>query len=206
VFAASGEILPPGVRPRPVGVHALVGGKVVVKPGETLDGATVVIRDGHIEAVGKNISAPADARVWDAKGLTIYAGFIESYLPIGQTNQPISTSGTESINAASFTAGGVNFLGVPGQRIDAGQRGAGYEVSKIAPETRAARGYSPDKKVIDPLRKLGFTTAVIVPTRGIVRWWRSLSQTQTKSLCARTCFNTSPSRRMRRMSAHIPVR
>jgi imidazolonepropionase-like amidohydrolase len=163
------EILPPGFRPKPVGVHALVGGKVMVKPGETLDEAIIVIRDGYIEAVGKSVSVPADARVWDAQGLTIYAGFIESYLPLGQTNQPISTGSTEPINAASFTAGGVNFFGSPGQRTDAGQRGAGYEVSKVTPETRAARGYSPDKKVIEPLRELGFTTAVIAPVRGIVR-------------------------------------
>lgn len=168
-FAVSAEILPPGFRPKPVGVHALVGGKVVVKPGEVLDEATVIIRDGYIETVGKSVSAPAEARVWDAKGLTIYAGFIESYLPVGQTNQPISTSSTEPINAASFTAGGVNFFGSPGQRTDAGQRGAGYEVSKVTPETRAARGYSPDKKVIEPLRELGFTTAAIAPTRGIIR-------------------------------------
>ena len=168
-FAAPAEILPPGFRPKPVGVHALVGGKVVVKPGETLDDATVIIRDGYIETVGKIISVPADARVWDSKGLTIYAGFIESYLPLGQTNQPISTSGTEPIDSSSLTAGGVNFFGSPGQRTDSGQRGAGYEISKVAPETRAARGYSPDKKVIEPLRELGFTTAVIAPARGIVR-------------------------------------
>ncbi len=168
-FSATAEILPPGFRPKPVGVHALVGGKVVVKPGEVHDAATVIIRDGYIEAVGKSVSVPADARVWDAKGLTIYAGFIESYLPLGQTNQPISTSSTEPINAASFTAGGVNFYGSPGQRPDAGHRGAGYEVSKVTPETRAARGYSPDQKVIAPLRELGFTTAVIAPPRGIVR-------------------------------------
>jgi imidazolonepropionase-like amidohydrolase len=167
--STSAEILPPGFRPKPVGVHALVGGKVVVKPGEVLDEATVVIRDGYIEAVGKTISVPADARVWDSKGLTIYAGFIEPYLPLGQTNQPISTSGTEPINASSFTAGGVNFFGAPGQRSDPGRRGAGYEVSKIAPETRAVRGYAPDQKVIEPLRELGFTTAVVAPTRGIVR-------------------------------------
>ena len=168
-FTTLAEILPPGFRPKPVGVHALVGGKVVVKPGETLNDATIVIRDGYIEAVGKNISAPADARVWDAKRLTIYAGFIESYLPLGQTNQPISTGDTLPINSASLTAGGVNFFGAPGQRTDPGTRGAGYEISKITPETRAARGYSPDKKVIEPLRELGFTTAVIAPTRGIVR-------------------------------------
>ena len=92
------DILPPGFRPKPVGVHALVGGKVVTKPGETIDGATIVIRNGLIEAVGKNVSAPADARTWDMTGLTIYAGFIESYLPVGQTNQAISTTDTESIN------------------------------------------------------------------------------------------------------------
>ena len=96
---SSAEILPPGFRPKPVGVHALIGGKVVVKPGEVLDEATVIIRDGYIEAAGKNVSVPAGARVWDSKGLTIYAGFIESYLPLGQTNQPISTSGTEPISA-----------------------------------------------------------------------------------------------------------
>lgn len=163
------EILPPGFRPKSVGVHALIGGKVVVKPGEVLDEATVIIRDGYIEAVGKTASVPADARVWDSKGLTIYAGFIESYLPLGQTNQPISTSGTEPVNASSFTAGGVNFFGSPGQRTDVGGRGAGYEISKVTPETRAVRGYSPDKKVIEPLRELGFTVAVVVPTRGIVR-------------------------------------
>jgi imidazolonepropionase-like amidohydrolase len=168
-FTALAEILPPGFRPKPVGVHALVGGKVMVKPGETLDGATIVIRDGYIEAVGKDVAVPADARVWDSKGLTIYAGFIEPYLPLGQTNQPISTSSTETISSSSFTAGGVNFFGSPGQRTDSGGRGAGYEVSKVTPETRAARGYSPDKKLIEPLRELGFTTAVIAPTRGIVR-------------------------------------
>jgi imidazolonepropionase-like amidohydrolase len=168
-FNSTAEILPPGFRPKPVGVHALVGGKVVAKPGETIDGGIIVIRDGYIEAVGKNITVPTDARVWDANGLMIYAGFIESYLPLGQTNQPITTTDSELVNSASFTSGGVSFYGAPGQRADSGQRGASYEISKITPETRAVRGYSPDKKVIEPLRKLGFTTAVIVPTRGIVR-------------------------------------
>jgi len=168
-FVLHGEILPPGFRPKPVGVHALVGGKVVTKPGETLDEATIIIRDGLLEAVGKNIPVPADARVWDSKGLTIYAGFIESYLPVGQTNQPVSTAETETVNTASFTAGGVSFFGAPGQRTDAGQRGAGYEINKIVPENRAGRGYSPDAKTIKPLRDLGFTAAVIAPQRGIIR-------------------------------------
>jgi hypothetical protein len=31
------DLLPPGFRPLPLGVHALVGGRVVIKPGEVLD-------------------------------------------------------------------------------------------------------------------------------------------------------------------------
>ena len=34
---------------------------------------------------------PTDARIWDVKGLTIYAGFIEPYLVTG-TNSPVQTS------------------------------------------------------------------------------------------------------------------
>src|SRR5438132_14378164 len=84
VLRVSGaEILPPGFRPLPLGVHALVGGNVVVKPGEILDGATIIIRDGFIKEVGKNAVPPDDARIWDMKGRTIYAGFIEPYFVSG---------------------------------------------------------------------------------------------------------------------------
>jgi imidazolonepropionase-like amidohydrolase len=168
-FPSPAQILPPGFRPKPVGVHALVGGTVVTKPGETLENATIIIRDGLIEAVGENISVPADARVWDSKGLMIYAGFIEPYLPVGGTNQPVSTTATEPIDASSFTSGGVGFYGAPGQRTDLGPRGASYEINRITPEYRAGQNYSPDAKTIKPLRELGFTAAVIAPQRGIIR-------------------------------------
>jgi len=164
------EILPPGFRPLPLGVHALVGGKVVVKPGEVLDEATIIIRDGYFERVGKDITPPAEARVWDMKGLVLYAGFIESYFPVGGSNAPVSTSATEPVDRESFTAsGGVGFYGLSSTRTDAGQTGPGYEVSKISPEFRAVRDYTPEKRRIDSLREQGFTTAVIAPTRGIVR-------------------------------------
>src|SRR5690606_24396275 len=110
---------------------------------------------------------PAEARIWDCKGLTIYAGFIESYFPIGQTNSP-ATANDDNSATANLTAGGVNFYGVPGQRSDPGARGASYEVGKISPEHRAVQDYSPNSKTIKPLRDLGFTAAVIAPQRGII--------------------------------------
>src|SRR5881296_850955 len=98
------ELLPPGFRPLPLGVHALVGGKVVIKPGEALEGGTIVIRDGLIKSVGTNVTVPPDARVWEMKGLTIYAGFIDAYLVLNTSNAPIATSDTEPIGAISLTS------------------------------------------------------------------------------------------------------
>ena len=163
------ELLPPGFRPLPLGVHALVGGKIVVKPGEVIEGGTIVIRDGFIQAVGADITAPADARVWDMKGTTIYAGFIEPYLVLNATNPVISTSDVEPISERSFTSGGVKFFGAPGVATDMGNPGPGYEIPKITPEFRAVEKYSPRDKSLAPLRELGFTTGVIAPGKGIIR-------------------------------------
>lgn len=167
IFAS--EILPPGFRPLPLGVHALVGGKVVVKPSEVLDSGTIVIRDGRIQAVGPGVAIPADARVWDMKGATIYAGFIDPYLVLSASNSPVSTAYVEPNSAAGLTSGGVKFYGAPGARTDMGNSGPGYEVAKISPEFRAAEKYSPDDKTLSPLREIGFTVGLIAPARGIIR-------------------------------------
>ena len=153
----------------PLGVHALVGGKLVTKPGEFLEGGTIVIRDGRIQAVGKDIAVPADARVWDMKGTVIYAGFIEPYLVVESTNPPVSTAESEPVSTSSFTAGGVDFYGVTGLPKEGAKPGPGYEVSRITPEHRAVRDYSPKEKLLEPLRELGFTAAAVVPGKGIIR-------------------------------------
>ena len=43
---------------------------------------SVLIRDGRIAAVGKEVEAPAEARIWEMAGLTIYAGFVDPYLTL----------------------------------------------------------------------------------------------------------------------------
>ncbi|MBI5774888.1 MAG: amidohydrolase family protein [Verrucomicrobia bacterium] len=163
------DLLPPGHRPTPNGVHALVGGKIIPKPGEEIADGTIVLRDGLIVAVGKNIPVPADARVWDAKGLTIYAGFIDAHLSLGASNAPVNTSASEPISGASAATSGINFYGVPGQERDPGNPGAGAELSRITPEFRAALNYAPSPKTLSTLREIGFTAGNVTPTRGIVR-------------------------------------
>lgn len=165
VFGA--ELLPPGFHPAPPGVHALVGGKVVVQPGEILDPGTIVIRDGAIQAVGTSLVVPADARVWDLKGATIYAGFIEPYLALEATNPPISTDDGAVVSQATLAAGGYKFYGAPALKGDSSP--PGYALASVAPDRRAARTFSPDSKALAALREAGFTTALVVPAHGIIR-------------------------------------
>jgi imidazolonepropionase-like amidohydrolase len=165
--ALGADILPPGHRPIPPGVHALVGGKVVVKPGLTVDRATVVIRDGFIRAIGTDVAPPADARVWEMNGLTIYAGFIDPFLKLSSSNAPVNSAKIEPDSPA--TAGGVSFFGVPGGERDRAQSGPGYEVAQVLAQERVARNFAPDKTSLETVRGLGFTAGNVVPERGVVR-------------------------------------
>ncbi|MCH2593230.1 MAG: amidohydrolase family protein [Pedosphaera sp.] len=161
------EILPPGNRPLPPGHHALIHAKVAVKPGVTIDNATVIIRDGRIQAVTENGQAPESAREWDMTGLTLYAGFIDPYVTEAK---PISTTMTQSITGAGATAAGKpGFLGAPGNELDAGTTGPGSGLSTMQPEHDVTEAFSPKPDSYETLRAQGFTAAVLTPTNGIIR-------------------------------------
>lgn len=57
---------------------AIKDARIVVGPGKTLAKATIVFRDGLVDAVGEGVVPPADAIVEDGKGLTVYAGWIDA--------------------------------------------------------------------------------------------------------------------------------
>lgn len=163
--ASAADILPPGHRPTPYGVHALVGGTVVTAPGKSLKTATIVIRDGMIEDVGANVKAPSDARIWKMEGTTIYAGMIDPYfLP----DSGKSESG-ESSSADGLTSGSINFLGVAGDEKDQGGTGPSYQLSSVAPERRVAAGFTPNASAWKGMRAQGFTAANLAPEKGIFR-------------------------------------
>ena len=52
----------------------------VLTPDEELVGATVVVRDGRIEAVGAGLAPPAGAETFDLTGLTLVPGFIDIHV------------------------------------------------------------------------------------------------------------------------------
>jgi len=55
---------------------AIVGGDIFTVTGETIRRGTILIEDGKIKALGRNIDVPAHAQVIDAKGQVITPGFV----------------------------------------------------------------------------------------------------------------------------------
>lgn len=139
-----------GLRDNTPGVHALINAIVIQSPGKVIDKGTVVIRDGLIEAVGANIAPPADARVWDYSGKTIYPGLMESYLPPDLKKQKKNEqSGDDNSDKAG--------------------KGASHWNSHVHPQLRALDYFKADSRELEGYRKLGFTAAIIVPDDGIFR-------------------------------------
>ena len=78
-----GQIEPPdGLRENSPRVWAIPHAKVHIEPGSVLEDAAIVIRDGLIEKVGREIRIPKDATILDMSGKTIYPGFIDSWVEI----------------------------------------------------------------------------------------------------------------------------
>jgi imidazolonepropionase-like amidohydrolase len=131
-----------GLRDRTPRVHALVHARVIPSPGLVLEDATVVIRDGMIEAVGRDLQVPQDARIWDLTGKTIYPGLIDAYVAV-------SRLGTLEAPEGSI--------------------GTGHWNSRVHPETDVAEAFKPDPEKLKSYRQQGFTTALVVPDKGIFR-------------------------------------
>ncbi len=130
-----------GLRDNPSGLHALTGARVVVAPGQVVENATVVIRDGVIEAVGPDVSVPAGARAWDLSGRTLYPGFIDAYADVGMPDEVTDEEGRGPLNWNPQVR---SFVSAADVFSDNGSRTA-------------------------QLRNQGFTTALAMPRLGMFR-------------------------------------
>ena len=75
---------------------AIVGGYVVPVTGEPMPDATVLIRDGRIEAVGPGLVVPDGARIVDAGGGWVLPGFIEAHGHVGVHEEGEGWAGADS--------------------------------------------------------------------------------------------------------------
>lgn len=129
-----------GMRDNSTGYHALVGARVVTGPGQVLDNATIVIRNGLIQSVGRNQAAPAGARVWDLAGHTVYPGFIDAHADLGMDDVP-----------------------------EGGDVGPTHWNPQVRAWFSTTANLQDDEDLRTSLRSQGFGTALVVPKQGIFR-------------------------------------
>ena len=145
-----------GLRENTPTVHAFTNARIVVAPGKTITQGTLVVRNGVIEAVGENVAPPADARLWDMKGLTLYPGLIELSSDIGMPKPPQ----TQPTSPFDFSA-------PPAQPEK--PKGAAHWNTRVRADLNADEEFAPDAKSAEKLRSQGFTLALATPQRGIFR-------------------------------------
>ena len=100
--AFGAQTTPPlGIRDNTPRVVAFTNATIVVSPAKTIEKATLVARDGRIEAVGASVEPPVDAVIIDAAGQTLYPGFVDPYTDyglasVGDLNPPLTGSTEKS--------------------------------------------------------------------------------------------------------------
>ncbi len=130
------------------GLLFIKNGIVHTGTGEVLTGATIMVRDGKIEKIGKDLPIPMDdVKVFDATGKHVYPGLILS----------ASLLGLVEVNSVRAT-------------IDH------TELGELNPSIRSIVAYNTDSKVTNTLRSNGILLANIVPQGGLISGASSVVQ------------------------------
>ncbi len=115
---------------------AIMGGTVVVGDGSApMEGATVLIRDETIVAVGANVAVPADARVIRADGQFVTPGIVAGFSRLGLIEVDAvagsndATGGRSGFSASLDVAYGID----PSRNPIAINRSAGITRAVVAP-------------------------------------------------------------------------
>lgn len=133
--------------------YAITNVNIIQGPGRKVDMGTVIIRNGIIQNVGKNLSIPADAVVIKADSMYVYAGFIDGYSRVGvvKPKQENRERPKDPGNPEPEQAG-------------------------ITPQNDVRNSLNPAEKSVEDLRAIGFTTAQVVPYGGMLPGTGSIIQ------------------------------
>lgn len=85
---------------------AIINAVILTAAGPRIDGGTVLMREGRIEAVGRDFAVPTDARIIDAAGRWVTPGIIDPHAHIGAGSSP-GAAGGDSSNESGPNPGGV---------------------------------------------------------------------------------------------------
>ena len=134
--------------PSPPPYYAITEVTVVNGDGTSMEGVTVLLADGLIEAVGSDLEIPPDARTIDGSGLMLYPGLVDALTGLGQKQEGDDGGG-----------------GRPGGGDGPTIRGP-QDRPATTPWVAAADHLDEDGR-LKKWRKAGFTAAVTSPSTGL---------------------------------------
>ncbi len=138
------------------GLFAFTNATIVVDPQTTLQNATLLVRDGKIEAVGTAVSIPTGSVITNLNGKRIYPALLDIDSDYGMPEAARPAGG-----------GGRGFGGVP--QYESSKKGPYYWNQAIQPETDAGVAFKANATKADELRKLGFGAVLTHAHDGIAR-------------------------------------
>ncbi len=140
------------------GCYAFTNATIFKDARDTLKNATLVIRQGKVEAVGTTVSIPKEAVVIDCNGKYIYPAFIDIYTDYG-----IASAASQQ----PAGGGGAGFFRT--QQITSNTKGAYGWNQAIKSETEAYKLFSADDAKAKTLRDIGFGAVLTHQKDGIAR-------------------------------------
>jgi len=125
--------------------YAIQNAHVVQKPGQSLEMGTVIIKDGVITAVGKDVTIPADAILVKADSMYVYPGFIDAYNNVGVKKE--EEKDQERVKNPGYP---------PNDRAG------------ITPDKNLSDVFNGGEKSISAWREVGFTASMSAPSKGML--------------------------------------
>ena len=137
-------------------VYAIRDAQIITGSGKTIAKGTVVFRNGLITDVGENVRIPADARIIDGTGMTVYPGLIDSYTNLGIPSpaQPQTPTGGGGGRQAALAAAAAGQQPNPDQALG-------------DPSLSAADQVKPGGAGVEDARSVGITSALTSPRQGL---------------------------------------
>jgi imidazolonepropionase-like amidohydrolase len=139
-------------------LYAFKNATIVVDANTVLENATLFIKNGIIENVGKDFQIPAGTVVYDLKGKRIYPSLIDIYSDYGMP---------EVKRPEGFRFGG-------NAQFESNKKGAFDWNQAVRPEIDATAEFKFNAPKAEEMRKIGFGSALIHVNDGIVRGTSSM--------------------------------
>lgn len=115
----------------------LTRGTVVVGDGRVLPDTSLVVRDGRIAALGRNISVPPGAQTYDLRGRRVYPGLIDA---LAERPRPASGDGGAAARLVPLHADARAVDQLPDEAEAARWRAGGVLAAHVAPGEGIFRG------------------------------------------------------------------